>query len=77
MNQPIVSDYLTQIFAKHYKLPPEKAAEEAQRFLEITQLYGMELIMGDWREQPKKKDSWRLLMEEAAEREPWLASELN
>ena len=77
MTQPIVHDYLSQIFVKHYKMQPKAAAEEAWRFLEITKLYGMELIIGDWREQMKEpKDLWRELMEEAAEREPWLAYEL-
>lgn len=77
MNQPIVHDYLSQIFVKHYELQPKAAAEEAMRFLEILQLYDMELIIGDWRTQPRSEKSlWEKLMEEAAEREPWLAKEL-
>lgn len=77
MTQPVIHDYLTQIFVKHYKMQPKPAAEEAMRFLEILDLYKMELIIGDWREQMKpQKTMWEQLMEEAAEREPWLAKEL-
>lgn len=77
MTQPIVHDYLSQIFVKHYKMQPKAAAEEAWRFLEIVKLYDMELIIGDWREQPRsRRPMWEQMMEEAAEREPWLAHEL-
>lgn len=81
MTQPIVHDYLTQIFAKHYGRPPKAAAEEAHRFLEIVDLYGMELIVGDWREQMKEpKSRWDEMLEianESADREPWKAYEIN
>lgn len=84
MIQPIIADYLTQIFVKHYKLDNEKAASEALRFYEIAQLYGLDIIVGEWlvpepaRPDPPK-DAWTKAIEalkEAEEREPWLAREI-
>ena len=84
--QPVVVDYLSQIFTKHYKLEPGNAAEEALRFLEIIELYGMELIIGEWTVpevvvvgKPGAKDAWSVAldaMKQAEEREPWLAKEI-
>ena len=79
MTQPIVHDYLTQIFAKHYGNEPKQAAENAMKFLEIIELYGMELIIGDW-QMVVSKSPWELMLEtleETSEREPWKAYELN
>lgn len=84
--QPVIHDYLAQIFVKHYKLDPKKAAEQSLRFYEIVQLYGLEIIVGEWLvPEPvpvvpaKPKDAWTRAIEalqEAEEREPWLAREI-
>lgn len=87
MIQPVIHDYLSQIFAKHYKLEPRKAAEEALRFLEILDLYKMKMIVGDWtvpevvvvNSGKESRDPWAEAIEamRAAEaREPWLAKEI-
>ena len=82
MTQPIIHDYLTQIFQKHYRLGPDKADEEAERFGEILELYGLELIIGDWIVPETKvirMDAFDILREtakETMEREPWLAREI-
>ena len=79
MKQPIIHDQLTQIFLKHYGNEPQQAAENAWKFLEILELYGMQLIRGEW-QQVVKLTGWELMvetMDEAAEREPWKAYELN
>ena len=78
MTQPIILDHVAQIFGRHYKMPPRKAAEEASRFLEILQLYDLQIIRGDWTRAPAQS-KWQRMMEgfdEAAEREPWLAREI-
>lgn len=84
MIQPIIHDYLTQIFVKHYKLDNESAANEALRFYEIVQLYGLDIIVGEWLvPEPlapdPPKDAWTKAVEalhEAEAREPWLAREI-
>ena len=81
--QPIIHDYLSQIFQKHYKLGPDKADTEAERFEEILELYGMQLIVGDWavpEVKVIKMDAFDMLREttkETMERKPWLAKEIN
>jgi hypothetical protein len=83
MTQPVIHDYLTQIFVKHYKIEPNHAAEEALRFLEIAELYGMQLIMGEWTV-PEPVDvaadpftqMFGKNMRETMQREPWLAREI-
>lgn len=82
--QPVIHDYLSQIFVRHYKLEPTRAAQEALRFYEIVQLYGLEIIVGEWlvpepaRPDPPK-DAWTRAIEafhDVEEREPWLAREI-
>ena len=86
MIQPVIHDYLAQIFVRHYKLEPRAAAEEALRFLEIIDLYRLQIIQGDW-VVPEvvvvagspNRDPWADAIEamRAAEgREPWLAREI-
>lgn len=87
ITEPIIHDYVTQIFCKHYKMQPEPAAKEALRFLEITDLYGMQLIMGDWvKPEPALPAApvtgWNKMIQslrdvEESGREPWLAVELH
>ena len=89
--QPIIHDYLTQIFGKHYKMEPMPAAQQALRFLEILELYQMQLVMGEWLVPeplpipkyvpPKRISVWdqiALDLEdiETSGREPWLAKEI-
>lgn len=86
--EPIVHDYLTQIFVKHYKMTAEPAAEEALRFLEIIDLYKMQLILGDWTKIEEEKiktprGRWDLMIDvakrsidESGEREPWKSPEI-
>ena len=82
--QPIVQDYLTQIFVKHYKMQPEPAAEEVIRFLEIIDLYKMQLIVGEWTiPEPlpvaPRLTPWEVMQQtyaETLEREPWRAQEI-
>lgn len=84
MIQPVIHDYLTQIFVRHYKLDNAKAAKEALRFYEIVGLYGLDIIVGEWLvpepAQPNPpKDAWTKAIEalhEVEEREPWLAREI-
>ena len=81
MIQPIIHDNLTQIFVKHYKMQPRAAAQEAMRFLEIVELYGMQIIIGDWLipEPSTPQSPWQRAIEalqEAEAREPWLAKEI-
>lgn len=81
MIQPVIHDYLTQVFVKHYKLEPRAAAEEALRFAEILELYGMQIIVGEWTiPEPAEPLSPTQAMEatwrETLEREPWNAPEL-
>jgi hypothetical protein len=84
MTQPIILNYLSQIFEKHYKLPKEQALQEAKRLDEIFELYGMKLIIGEWLvpepappavvRSPLEVDlsTWK----ESMEREPWNPPEL-
>lgn len=83
--EPVIHDYLTQIFIKHYKLEPTPAAEQALRFLEIIELYQMQLIMGEWVVpvpiEVKKLTGWDKLILSNMDiiesgREPWLAKEI-
>jgi hypothetical protein len=88
MVQPVIHDYLTQIFHKHYKMAPDPAAEAAMKFLEILELYKMELIIGEWvvpeplpLEPLRPLSGWDKLAAtlrdiEESGREPWLAREI-
>lgn len=79
---PIIADYLTQIMDKHYHMG-ERAPEEAAKLMEIFELYGLQLIVGEWIVPEKvviRLDPFDMLMETAADtiaREPWKAPELN
>jgi hypothetical protein len=79
---PIIHDYLTQIMVKHYRQAPEVAAQQASKLLEIFELYGMQLIVGDWVVPEKiviRMSPFDMMMEttrETMEREPWNAPEL-
>lgn len=78
MIQPIVFDHVAQIFNRHYKLKPREAAEAARKFLEVLQLYDLQIVRGDWVRAPSQS-KWERMMDgfdEAAEREPWLAREI-
>ena len=80
MTQPVIHDYLTQIFVKHYKLGPTKAAEEGLRFMEILELYGMQIIIGEWTVPDVVEldpfDMMTRITKETMDREPWLAKEI-
>ncbi len=88
MIQPVIHDYLTQIFVKHYKMQAKAAAEEAIRFLEILELYDVQLIKGDWvpepaPEQQESRDPFfgvggkeLRVIKETLLREPWNSPEL-
>lgn len=80
---PIIHDNLAQIFVRHYKMQPKAAAEEALRFMEIIDLYDMQVIVGDWlipEPVPQApRDAWSMAIDalkDAEEREPWLAREI-
>lgn len=79
---PIIHNYLSQIMTKHYGQEPVAAAEQATKLLEIFQLYGMQLIVGEWVVPEKvviRLDAMDMLLEtarETIEREPWNAPEL-
>jgi len=86
--QPVIHDVLTQIFCKHYKLEPMPAAQQALRFMEILDLYQMELVIGEWLVPepapyvaPKRLTMWdQIALDiediDASGREPWLAKEI-
>jgi len=78
--QPIIHDYLTQIFNKHYSMDQAAAAESALKFLDILELYDMKLIIGDWvRAEVKTLTPFEMMQQTAMdtmEREPWLAREI-
>jgi len=92
MTQPIIHDYLTQIFAKHYKMEPKAAAEAALKFIDILELYQMQLICGEWvvpepiaptipTRPARPATGWDRLIIDLREikesgREPWLAREI-
>jgi hypothetical protein len=62
-------------------MQPEPAAQEALRFLEIAELYGMELIIGEWTvpEPAQPLSPFEIMqqtMMDTMEREPWLAKEI-
>ena len=86
MIHPIIHDHLSQIFHRHYKLEPVAAAEEAMKMLEVLELYGLQIIIGDWTvpevvvvNGQKPVDAWARAVEAmraAEEREPWLAKEI-
>ena len=91
MIEPVIHDYLTQIFVKHYKMQPKPAAQEALRFLEISDLYGMQVILGEWlKPEPiemkagvpiKPLTLWQKIALEVkaiddSGREPWLSREI-
>ena len=86
MIHPIIHDHLSQIFQRHYKMEPTAAAEESMRMLEILELYGLQIIIGDWTvpevvvvNTGKPVDAWAKAvhdMREAEAREPWLAKEI-
>jgi hypothetical protein len=83
---PIIHDHLSQIFQRHYKLEPTTAAEESMRMLEVLELYGLQIIIGDWTipevvvvNGRNPVDAWSTAvhaMREAEGREPWLAKEI-
>lgn len=86
MIHPIVHGHLSQIFQRHYKMDAVPAAEESMRMLEILELYGLQIIIGEWTvpevivvNTGKPVDAWAKAahdMREAEEREPWLAKEI-
>jgi hypothetical protein len=77
---PIICDYLTQIFHKHYSMAPAPAAEAALKFIELLELYDLKLIIGDWVVPEIRTLTPFELMTQTAmdtmEREPWLAKEI-
>lgn len=80
MIQPVIHDYLTQIFYKHYSMEAKAAAEAALKFMDILELYDMKLIIGDWVVPEIRTLSPFEMMQQTAmdtmEREPWLAREI-
>lgn len=89
MTDPIIIDYLTQIFERHYKIEkPEVATEAALKFLDILELYQMKLIIGEWIVPEivtvmanKPQSIWEQMAAsihdiEDSGREPWAAREI-
>jgi len=84
--QPVIHDYLTQIFCKHYNMEPKVAAQAGLKFLDLLELYDMQLIRGDWvvpeaPEPLRRLTGWEKIIVdlqdiEESGREPWLSKEI-
>ena len=80
MINPVIHDNLTAIFVRHYKMSPKNAAEASLKFMEVLELYKMQIIIGDWVIPDIVELSPFEMMvrtqKETMEREPWLAREI-